>query len=128
MDIFTKCLELKTKYKYLIFLIEIIHLLIAIMAFISIFSPYKLLPYFFILLSLILIGWDFFDGKCWITLLANKLVDKDKEIKYFIKISKRILKLYVQVNLMLIIFFYMKPEYSFYSLLSKLFIFLNNYN
>ena len=128
MDIFTKCLELKTKYKYLIFFIEIIHLLIAILTFISIFSPHKLLPYFFILLSLILIGWEFFDGKCWITILTNKLVDKDKEIEYFVKISERILKLYVQVNLILIIFFYMKPEYSFYSLLSKLIIFLNNYN
>lgn len=128
MDIFTNCFELKTEYRYLIFIIEILHLFIAILATISIFAPHKLLPYFFLLGSLILLGWEFFDGKCWITILTNKLVDKDKEIKHFIKISRKILELCLKGNLMLILFFYMKPQYSLFTLLSKLFRYLEKYN
>ena len=130
MNIFTKCLELNTKYKYLIFFIEIIHLIIAIFTAVSIFLPQKLLPFGFLLISIILIGWEFFDGRCWITILANNLVDKDKdkEIKYFIKLSRKILKLWMKINLMLIIFFHMKPQYSFFTLLGKIFRFLEKYN
>ena len=127
MNIFFQCISLESNYKYLLLFIEIIHVIISIIACIGIFFPKNLLPYTFIWYSGLLISWEYFDGECWITYFINKYFKLDESM-YLINLSYKLLKSLVQINLMLIIFFYMKPQYSFFALLSKLFRFLEKYN
>ena len=100
----------------------------------NIFFPKRLLPYSFLIMSLLLISWDICDNKCIINLFISKYILEEEDDNYrfgnceLIKISNEAVVHMCHIFLVLIIFFYLKPDYSLFNLIFKTVNYLNKYH
>jgi len=119
-----------SRWRYLVFVIEALHLIIATGAFtIGILLPPALLPYNILFVALVMIGWKML-GYCWVTKIVSLITGKkqltlgesapeadDQYTQFVIPLSEKFLILYGLLVIALSAFFYMKPEYAPFNLL-----------
>lgn len=109
-----------SKFKYLTFCVELIHLIFAIMMYtFALFLPHKLLPYYIILVIIVGILWKIFDG-CFLTIMFQKLNSVHPQVRGPLPLSKYFLEKITIIYLCVAILFYKYPEFSFFRLLKKI--------
>jgi hypothetical protein len=122
-----------SRWRYLVFVIEFLHLLIGAGAFtLGIFLPPALLPYNILFISFVLIGWKLL-GYCWVTKIVGMITGK-KEVKlddcasttddrysqFLIPVSENFLMLYGLFIVALSVFFYMKPQHAPFNIIKSI--------
>ena len=115
----------KTDYKYIIFVIEVIHIIVAIcLTPLYLLSPKKLFPYFIICHILVYLQWMFFND-CIITYATNKMMIDQKQTRG-LPFSWNIMKLCSKITIVLAIFFYLNSQVSPFTLLYRCVNWLND--
>jgi len=100
--------------KSLIFIIEFFHIIFLLHP-LGVFLPVKLLKYYIIFLSTILLTWFIFDG-CLVTILKNKFFGIDDT---FIEFDLNLLKMFQSCLIILCLIFYKNPSISPYIFIKK---------
>jgi hypothetical protein len=124
------------KWKWLIFVIESLHLIIGTSIFtLGLFLPPVLLPYNILLITIVIVGWQLL-GYCLITKFVSKITGNDsisgdlndakEESRFLIPFSETFLKLYGMLIIGLSLFFHLKPSFAPYNLIVSVFNFLKN--
>lgn len=119
----------KSRWKYLIMITELLHLLIGTGAFtLGLLLPPDYLPYNILLVSVVIIGWQML-GYCLITKIVSKITgetdtngdlsDSGKS-RFLIPFSETFLKLYGTFVVTLSIFFHLKPNWAPYTIIKSI--------
>lgn len=122
-----------SRWRYLVFVIEVLHMVIATGAFtLGLLLPPSLLPYNILFISFVMIGWKLL-GYCWVTQIVSMITGK-KEVKldecaptnddrysqFIIPLSEKFLVLYGLLVIALSVFFYMKPQHAPFNILKSI--------
>ena len=109
-----------SKFKYVTFCIELIHLICATMLYtFALFLPHKLLPYYIIIVIIIGVSWYIFNG-CILTIMLQKLNGVHPQVRGPFPLSKYFLRKVTLIYLCIAIFFYKYPQFSFFRILKKM--------
>ena len=117
----------KCKNKFFIFLIRIVQLIAVFFVIFGFMLPSKLLKYHIICCVLLLITHELLNGKSLFSLLVEKVGNYQKYQK-LIPLDSSDIKTFVLLIMFISIFGLIVPNYSVFSILYKLFSFLNKSN
>jgi hypothetical protein len=119
----TKHMLPASRWKYLIMITEVIHLLVGSLAFTAgLLLPPTFLPYNILLVSLVIFGWQIL-GYCFVTKIVNQITGEhhlDSQGGFLVPFSETFLKIYGSFIICLSIFFTLKPEWAPFSILKPL--------
>ena len=106
----------KVKNKFLIYLLNIIHIFGALMIQIGIFFPPKYMPFYLIYIVFLLVGYKILENNCFMTVLSNYYGDTtDNPLCIRMETARNI----VIKNVIIALYNFLIPEYSLYAI-SKL--------
>ena len=123
----------KSRWKYLVMVVELFHLLIGTGAFtLGLLLPPSWLPYNILLVAVVIIGWELL-GYCFVTKLVSKFtgqsemngdLSNQKNNRFLIPFSATFLKLYGFLVIGLSIFFHLKPQWAPFTFAKTIVLFL----
>lgn len=114
-----------SRWKYLVFVTECIHIIIGSFAFLSgLLLPPHYLPYNILFIVLVMLGWELL-GYCFVTKIVSTMIGEEKHVDNFlVPFSSTFIKIYGSAIIGLSIFFSLKPEIAPYNLLKPIVIYL----
>ena len=104
--------------KYLVYFINIIHIIGVIIIQFGIFLPPTLLKYYIIYIVFLFISYILLNNRCFMTVLSNYFGDKNYN-SLCIKMNEA--KYILAIYLIVAVFFFVYPKYSIYVTLEKMF-------
>jgi hypothetical protein len=118
----------RSRWRYLVFVIELLHLILATCAFtFGIFLPPKWLPYNIILVSVVIVGWKLL-GYCLITKIVSQITGERKpkedqnDAQFIVPFSETFLVLYGMLIIALSIFFYLIPSHAPFNIIKSILV------
>lgn len=126
-----------TRWKWAIFVIEILHLIIGSSLFtLGLLLPPDYMAYNILMITVVVVGWEVL-GYCLITKIIagwtgenREKIDgelsNDKEARFLIPFTGTFLKLYGMLIIGLSLFFHLKPHLAPYTIITKLVGFIYN--
>ena len=105
------------KNKYLVYLLNLIHIFGVFMIQFGIFLPPKYMPFYLIYIVFLLIGYKFLENNCFMTILSNYYGETNENPLY---IRMETARNVVLKNVIIAVYNYLIPEYSIYSLTKNL--------
>ena len=104
--------------KYLVYFINIIHIIGVIIIQFGILLPPTLLKYYIIYIVFLFISYILLNNRCFMTVLSNYFGDKNyNSLCIKMNEAKYILAIYLVVS----VFFFVYPKYSIYVTLQRMF-------
>ena len=104
--------------KYLVYFINIIHIIGVIIIQFGILLPPALLKYYIIYIVFLFISYILLNNRCFMTVLSNYFGDKNYN-SLCIKMNEA--KYILAIYLVVAVFFFVYPNYSIYVTLEKMF-------
>lgn len=104
--------------KYLVYFINIIHIIGVIIIQFGILLPPTLLKYYIIYIVFLFISYILLNNRCFMTVLSNYFGDKNYN-SLCIKMNEA--KYILAIYLVVAVFFFVYPNYSIYVTLEKMF-------
>ncbi len=104
--------------KYLVYFINIIHIIGVIIIQFGILLPPTLLKYYIIYIVFLFISYILLNNRCFMTVLSNYFGDKNYN-SLCIKMNEA--KYILAIYLIVAVFFFVYPNYSIYVTLEKMF-------
>lgn len=117
----------KSRWKYLVFLTELIHIIIGSFAFlIGLFLPPFCLPYNILFIAIVMLGWELL-GYCFVTKIVSKMTGEEHHVDNFlVPFSATFIKIYGSAIIALSLFFSLKPDIAPYNILKPVVIYVLN--
>ena len=107
-------------YKYLVYLINIIHIIGVIVIQFGILLPPSLLKYYIVYIVFLFISYILLNNRCFMTILSNYFGSKNYN-SLCIKMNEA--RYILAIYLIVAVFFFNFPKYSIYITLKKMFEF-----
>jgi hypothetical protein len=105
--------------KYLVYFINIIHIIGVIIIQFGILLPPKLLKYYIIYIVFLFVSYILLNNRCFMTILSNYFGDKNYN-SLCIKMNEA--RYILAIYLVVAVFFFIYPKYSIYVTLQRMFI------
>ena len=105
--------------KYLVYFINIIHIIGVIIIQFGILLPPKLLKYYIIYIVFLFVSYILLNNRCFMTILSNYFGDKNYN-SLCIKMNEA--RYILAIYLIVAVFFFIYPKYSIYVTLQRMFI------
>lgn len=116
-----------SRWKYLVFMVEFIHIVVGSLAFIlGLLLPPFLLPFNILFMVLVMVGWEML-GYCFVTKIVSTMIGEKRKVgDFLVPFSSSFIKIYSIAIIGLSIFFIMIPELSPYNLLKPIILYFLN--
>jgi hypothetical protein len=116
-----------SRWKYLVFLTEFIHIIIGSFAFLmGLLLPPFWLPYNILFIVIVMLGWEVL-GYCFVTKIVSTMTGEEQHVDNFlVPFSSAFIKIYGSAIIGLSLFFSLKPEIAPYNLLKPPLIYILN--